>query len=737
MKSTLRLFLAMAIALTAARPASADGTPWFLTAAQYPIGSANALEPGDFDGDGDVDVASANSGFPNNEVAVILNDGTGRYGSPIDTAITHFPLDLAGSDFDEDGATDLAVATLSSTLVLLADGDGTFTVVSLSGQADTVACADFDGDGNADVAVTVYQFPNSLVRVFSGNGDGTFDSPVSYSSPAGSQMDVLFAVDTESDGDADLVYSDGSAVFTRANDGDGTFGAQVSDAGSGGFGMAVDYLDGDGNADLVTVDASGGHVEVSLGDGAGGFAQVASYHVIDFQGLYVATGEFTGDGKVDIAAGDDNDVVVLLRGRGDGQFQLVGRRLHGGYDLVALDVSSDGRDDLLGHGLRPNELSVAVQSGRGLQGPPAHSFLGFSDLIELGDVNGDGLVDAVGTGNFALGLDVLLNRGKGRMGRPLVSATTLLARALALADLNEDGDLDAVVGAVPIGPDPNLEVLLGDGKGRFAHLAEMDNGSANAIYAEGLDVGDMDGDGHLDLVSNTFAAISVLPGNGDGTFDAPILSGTGAGSGETVRVRDLDGDGILDVVTATWTGDAEDAESVIHLNRGNGDGTLEWVQSFTIGANNPHGDAADLNGDGLPDLAITETAGTHTGQGGMFVAINVGGLFAPPLHYDAEGASLALGDLNGDVRPEAVLTNAGSAGVVQVWTNTGNGTFHANPLELAAPDSPYEVELASLLGSPRLDLAVLGSAINPSRLVLYENRTGQGPAATETTPVAH
>ena len=234
----------------------------------------------------------------------------------------------------------------------------------------------------------------------------------------------------------------------------------------------------------------------------------------------------------------------------------------------------------------------------------------------------------------------------------------------------------------------------------------------------------MNGDGNLDVVSNTFAAISVLPGNGDGTFGPAIISGVGAGTGETVRVRDFDGDGTLDVVTATWTGNNDDAQSVIHLNRGNGDGTLEWVQSFAIGANHPHGDAADLNGDGLPDLAITGTAGTHTGPGGMFVAINVGGVFAAPAHYDAEQVSLALGDLNGDARPEAVLTNASPAGVVQVWTNSGDGTFHPNPLELAAPDSPYEAELANLVGSPRLDLAVLGSAINPSRLVLYVSLPG-------------
>lgn len=715
--------LTLALTLVAAGP-NAQARPRFMTPAQFPIGSSTVLERGDFDGDGDVDVASANSGFPDDEVSVVLNNGSGRFGPPIDTLIPDYPLDVAPADFDGDGDTDLALATLSNTLALLADGDGTFTVATVSrDDSDTVTTGDFDRDGDPDFAITLYQFPNSHLKVFFGKGNGTFDQAIDYSSGVGSEMDHLFAVDLESDGDADLVYSDGSTVFVRENNGVGAFGPELFDTGSGDVGMAMDSLDADGKADIVTVDASGGHVDVHLGDGAGGFTKVASYDVIQTQGLYVTTGEFTGDGRVDIVAGDDNDVVVLLRGQGGGRFGLLARYLSGGYDLLAEDVSGDGRDDLLGHSLRPAELSVAYGTGRGLMAPPVHPFRGFNDLIELGDVDGDGLPDGVGTGYFAEGLDVLLNRGDGRMSRPIVSSTTILPRALRLGDLNEDGDLDAVVGAVPVGGDPNLEILLGNGAGRFLHHAEMNNGSANAIYAEALDLGDMNGDGHLDVVSNTFTAISVLPGNGNGTFDQAIVSGLGAGTGETVRVRDFDGDGVLDVVTATWSGDADDAESIIHLNLGNGDGTLEWVQSFEIDANHPHGDAADLNGDGLQDLAIAGTAGTHTGRGGMFVAINLGGSFAPPVRYDAERVSLALGDLNGDGRPEAVLTNASSAGIVEVWTNTGDGTFQPNPLELVGPDAPYEAEIADLKGSARLDLAVLGSAINPSRLVLYQNRT--------------
>ena len=311
---------------------------------------------------------SANSGFPDDEVAVVLNNGTGRFGAPIETVIPDYPLDVAGADFDEDGVTDLAMATLGTTMVLLADGDGTFTVTPASGDdANTVADADFDGDGNADFAITVYEFPNSFVKVFFGNGNGTFDPPVSYSSSVASDMDHLFAVDLESDGDADLVYSDGSTVFTRENGGDGAFGPQLSDVGSGERG------NGHGLPGRLTATPTlsrwmrvGATSKSPLGDGAGGFTKIATYDVIATQGLYVTTGEFTGDGRVDVVAGDDNDVVVLMRGRGDGRLSLFGRYLTGGYDLIGVDVSGDGRDDVVGHSLRPSELSVAAGTGAGL-----------------------------------------------------------------------------------------------------------------------------------------------------------------------------------------------------------------------------------------------------------------------------------------------------------------------------------------------------------------------------------
>ncbi len=693
--------------------------PRIAAPAQFPLGtgSSYALAHGDFNGDGFEDVASANFGFPNDTLAALLNDGSGKLGAPIVTTLNDFPIDATSADFNLDGKDDLVVSELGSIELLLSNGNGTFARSTVSNADEAqVAAADFNGDGNPDFATGYYSFPASHLQVYFGNGDGTFDPPVETQGWFTDGQGLL-AADIESDGDVDLIFFDYSFVGVQLNSGTGTFAPPVTSS-VGDVDVALGDFNGDGNLDVTSVDASGGNVSVALGDGTGSFTPGANYRVIATQGLSVTTGDFTGDGVVDIAAGDDNDAAVVLRGRGDGRFVLLAKYLTAGYDLMAVDLNGDSRLDLVGQGLVPNELSVSYASGTGLAAPAAHNFAKLNDFIELADVNGDGRLDAVGSGFFSSGLEVLLNRGNGRVSKPLVSGTTHQAQALALGDLNGDGRVDAVVGSVPVGGVPNLEILLGDGAGRFTHTADLDNGSAAAIFDEALALADMNLDGKLDIVSNTFTGISVLLGNGNGTFGAAIISGAGSGSSSVLKVRDFNNDGILDVVTVADTGSDDNAVSTIYLNLGVGNGNVTFAQNFTIDARTPAGDSADLNGDGLPDVAITGNPGSHTGRGGMFVALNLGGSFGPVTHYDAATVSLALGDLNGDARPEAVLTSLTS---VEVWTNTGAGTFELQPLVLPAPDSAYEVELGNLLGSSRLDLAVLGSAINPSRLVLYQN----------------
>jgi hypothetical protein len=101
--------------------------------------------------------------------------------------------------------------------------------------------------------------------------------------------------------------------------------------------------------------------------------------------------------------------------------------------------------------------------------------------------------------------------------------------------------------------------------------------------------------------------------------------------------------------------------------------------------------------------------------------LNTGGLFGQPVHYDAARDGLALGDLNGDARPEAITLSID--GFVEVWGNRGDGTFDPAPLVLTGTGAMYEVEVGNFFGSPRLDLVVLDSYISPSTAIFYRNVT--------------
>jgi len=103
-----------ALVLVANGPALAQAPLQIGAPAQFPLGgSPNALAHGDFDGDGLADVASANSGFPDDTLTALLNDGTGRFGAPVLTTLSDYPLDLASADFNRDGSDDLVVSALS------------------------------------------------------------------------------------------------------------------------------------------------------------------------------------------------------------------------------------------------------------------------------------------------------------------------------------------------------------------------------------------------------------------------------------------------------------------------------------------------------------------------------------------------------------------------------------------------------------------------------------------------
>ncbi|MFN8497394.1 MAG: FG-GAP-like repeat-containing protein [Anaerolineae bacterium] len=319
--------------------------------------------------------------------------------------------------------------------------------------------------------------------------------------------------------------------------------------------------------------------------------------------------------------------------------------------VVAADFDRDGRLDLAAANYVPGAVSVYLGNGSGgfsAAGPPITTGAGARGLA-VGDFNGDGTPDLAVANLSAGNVSILLGLGNGAFVQPHDPITTGGGAALlAAADLDGDGKLDLVV---PNSTANTVSVLMGNGDGTFRTLAPIVVGIGPYAVA----VGDLDGDGKPDLAVgfNTGASLTILHGNGNGTFSPrpPVVVGSRP---IDVIMRDFNGNGKLDLATA------DNADGTVSILYGRGDGTFDPRVTIPIAYYPRYLVAADVTGDGAPDLVITtaesDTLGNSGGVNGMVVLPGNGqGSFAvpsAPVSLAAEPWSAAVGDWNGDTRPD-------------------------------------------------------------------------------------
>ena len=319
-----------------------------------------------------------------------------------------------------------------------------------------------------------------------------------------------------------------------------------------------------------------------------------------------------------------------------------------------------------------------------------------SGLGTPGDLDGDGKLDLVFTNRVAGTLTVLLGNGDGTFRTAPNVTTGAIPAAVALADFNSDGILDIAV--VNQGAD-TLTILLGNGDGTFAAAAAPGTGA----YPSGIVTGDFNGDGVADLIvtNQNDGTVTILLGNGDGTFsqNEPFASG---GTPGAIAAGDFNGDGKLDLAIAVDSG--------VNIYLGQGDGSFAQSSMTATNSISPNSIAvADLNNDGRQDLVVADDGGypLATGNGGVFVLLGNGnGTFtaaASPV-VGVAPSSVVAADLNGDGIVDVAVVNEGD-NTSTILLGKGDGTFTSNGT-VTTGNAPTAITAGDFNDDGHADLAI-------------------------------
>jgi hypothetical protein len=346
-------------------------------------GAAEGIAVADFDGDGHLDLAVTNflSGGGPNHVAILLGDGTGAFGAPTRFEVGRGATRIAAADFNGDGDADVAVLNSNegTVSVLLGDGRGGLgpqSVLPFGGITVGLALADFNGDEKVDLVVTELAAARVTVRL--GLGNGAFSDPASY--PVGQQPLLVAAGDVDADGRLDLAVGNvlDSTVSILLGVGDGTFAPQVTvplPSGATPESLALSDLDGDRVPDLAVLNTSDDTVVVLPGRGDGSFGDPAAF-AVGGVAIFFAVGDVNSDGHPDLAVANTEDATVsVLLGRGDGTFEPQTLFRVGSEPLaVAMaDLNADGSLDIVAGNLADQTVSILRNTCAANQPPIARA----------------------------------------------------------------------------------------------------------------------------------------------------------------------------------------------------------------------------------------------------------------------------------------------------------------------------------------------------------------------------
>ncbi len=606
---------------------------------------------------------------------------------------------IAVGDFTNNGILDIAAPDG----VHLGLGDGTFQAPSPTGalvnptqysDPSAIVVGEFNGDQDLDVAVALAATDSLSISM--GNGDGTFQPATTFGLPVGGSTSAMVAGDFGT-GHVDLAVADSilDMVYIIQANGDGTF--QLTDSvavGQSPVAIAEGDFAGNGRTDLAVADLLSGDVTVLMNGGNGSFSALPPIAMPAGSTPTSIVAANFGTGNVNLAVTDSNlGEVDILEGDGDGTFQL-GSSIAVGANpsaIVAGDLNGDGDTDLAVTDANNNEVGILLGNGNGTFQPALSMAAGTSPLaLVAGDFNGDGRLD-LATGNAGSNdISVLLGKGDGTFEEPVANAVGAAATALATGDFTGNNNLGLAV--LNQGSD-SVTILPGNGDGTFQQSSTVPlpagSGATSVVAA------DFNDDGRLDLAvtDSNLDVVTILLGNGDGTFepavqyalqDVPTQGGVTAGEPYAIVAGDFTGNGIIDLAVADR--DCSNGQGGVTILMGNGDGTFRVLPPILYGNPNdsPSPDAivaGQFTGSDNLDLAVADT-----GTDDVTVFLNAGGgtflSLAPiPLGNSAftliPNMTLVAGPFTDDGHDDLAVatTDYVNGDSVDVLLGNGDGTF--------------------------------------------------------------
>ncbi|CAF3964587.1 unnamed protein product, partial [Adineta steineri] len=597
------------------------------------------------------------------------------------------PYSIGVSDFNNDNQLDIVVANSGNDQIELLFGynNGTFKnkvtySTGLNSRPEFVTIADFNQDKQQDIIVA--NIMNDAVNIFLGFGNGTFNTPTTYSTGSGSRPVAIATSDFNNDNQTDFVVSNQGtneiAVFIAFNYVTFTnYTVYIPDSyPSASYVVAGDF-NSDGQQDVVTVDTSNAKMIVFLGYGNRTFAKPILYSTGPSSSpSSIALGDFNMDNQLDIVVtnSDANNIGVFF-GYGNGSF-----------------------------------TAQVIYSTGNLSSPGS---------IATGDINKDNITDIVVANNGKNNIGIFFGYGNGTFAKQVLYLMPNGSSpvCVSVADINNDQNQDIIVANMDT---DNIIILWGYHNGTFIKTPlSLDKGSAPSSVT----TGDLNKDGLVDIaIANRMSEIILVYfGNGSGSFSTGSSYTTGIEiTFQSISIHDINNDTNLDIVL---TGLGEDTGIIIILfGFGNGNFTIPTVYSTGSYSSPTSVAIRDFDNDGRIDLVVNNYL-----KGSLFFMFQFRyDQFVRPWFFSTGDASypssVAVRDFNNDQYIDIAVANSGTNNI-GIYLGLGTGLFVNQRIYSTGDNSyPRSIIIDNFNNNERLDIAVANfNGNNICILFDYEN----------------